>query len=230
MKRRLYGITFLMVLGLSILNLSCSKEEVNSFVVPTGSILVSEPGEVGSTHFNSHNIASIVTTTVPDGWSVNDIDLYSGTITVTAPKSFNDDEVTEGDLKLTGYTPTGDSRAVTIYVAILPNADIDFSSKPANCFIVTQPKTRYHFNPYVGGSNVTLDTEKVVLLWESRKELINYTIIADKCKKCSLCSRQCPVEAISGTPGKTVFVIDQDKCIKCGMCLASCKFDAIIKE
>ncbi len=62
------------------------------------------------------------------------------------------------------------------------------------------------------------------------KELISYTIIADKCKKCSLCSRQCPVEAISGTPGKTVFVIDQDKCIKCGMCIASCKFDAIIKE
>ena len=62
------------------------------------------------------------------------------------------------------------------------------------------------------------------------KDLINYTIIADKCKKCSLCSRQCPVEAISGTPGKNVFVIDQDKCIKCGMCLASCKFDAIIKE
>jgi len=62
------------------------------------------------------------------------------------------------------------------------------------------------------------------------KDLISYTIIADKCKKCSLCSRQCPVEAISGTPGKTVFVIDQDKCIKCGMCIASCKFDAIIKE
>lgn len=179
MKRRLYGITFLMVLGLSILNLSCSKEEVNSFVVPTGSILVSEPGEVGSTHFDSHNIASIVATTVPDGWSVNDIDLYSGTITVTAPKSFNDDEVTEGDLKLTGYTPTGDSRVVTIYVAILPNADIDFSSKPANCFIVTQPKTRYHFNPYVGGSNVALDTEKVALLWESRKELINYMDFRD---------------------------------------------------
>ena len=62
------------------------------------------------------------------------------------------------------------------------------------------------------------------------KDLINYTIIADKCKKCSLCSRMCPVEAISGTPGKTVFTIDQTKCIKCGMCVASCKFDAIIKE
>ena len=62
------------------------------------------------------------------------------------------------------------------------------------------------------------------------KDLTNYVIVADKCKKCSLCSRQCPVEAISGTPGKTVFVIDQNKCIKCGMCLASCKFGAIIKE
>ena len=62
------------------------------------------------------------------------------------------------------------------------------------------------------------------------KDLTNYIIIADKCKKCSLCSRQCPVEAISGTPGKTVYVIDQDKCVKCGMCLASCKFGAIIKE
>ena len=62
------------------------------------------------------------------------------------------------------------------------------------------------------------------------KDLISYKIVADKCKKCSLCSRVCPVEAISGTPGKTVFTIDPAKCIKCGMCIASCKFDAIIKE
>ena len=59
---------------------------------------------------------------------------------------------------------------------------------------------------------------------------LNYTIIADKCKKCSLCSRMCPVEAISGTPGKTVFVIDQNKCIKCGMCASACKFKAIEKK
>ncbi|MGN1002394.1 MAG: NADH-ubiquinone oxidoreductase-F iron-sulfur binding region domain-containing protein [Oscillospiraceae bacterium] len=62
------------------------------------------------------------------------------------------------------------------------------------------------------------------------KDLIQYTIIADKCKMCSLCSRQCGVEAISGTPGKTPYVIDQNKCVKCGMCLATCKFGAIIKE
>ena len=59
------------------------------------------------------------------------------------------------------------------------------------------------------------------------KAMIQYTIDPEKCKKCSACSRACPVEAISGTPGKTVFVIDQDKCVKCGTCLTTCKFNAI---
>ena len=61
------------------------------------------------------------------------------------------------------------------------------------------------------------------------KALAKYTIIADKCKGCSLCSRQCPVGAISGKV-KEPFVIDQDKCIKCGVCMSSCKFGAIEKK
>ncbi len=62
------------------------------------------------------------------------------------------------------------------------------------------------------------------------KELLQYKVLEDKCKKCSLCARKCPAEAISGTPGKTAFVIDPQKCVKCGLCIASCKFGAIIKE
>ncbi len=62
------------------------------------------------------------------------------------------------------------------------------------------------------------------------KNLMRYEIEADKCKKCSLCARCCPVGAISGEVGKTAFVIDQVKCIKCGMCLSSCKFKAIVKK
>ena len=62
------------------------------------------------------------------------------------------------------------------------------------------------------------------------RNLFSYTIIADKCKKCGLCFRNCPVECISGEPGKTPFVIDMDKCIKCGTCMSSCRFDAIVKE
>ncbi len=61
------------------------------------------------------------------------------------------------------------------------------------------------------------------------KKLVKYEIIADKCKGCSLCSRKCPVGAISGEI-KSPFVIDTDKCIKCGVCMDSCKFGAIEKH
>ena len=46
------------------------------------------------------------------------------------------------------------------------------------------------------------------------------------CKGCSLCSRVCPVDAISGKV-KEPFVIDSAKCIKCGACMEKCKFNAI---
>ena len=60
------------------------------------------------------------------------------------------------------------------------------------------------------------------------KDLLSYSIVADKCKGCTLCARKCPVGAISGTV-KNPHVIDTDKCIKCGACMDSCKFGAIIK-
>ncbi|MBO4898068.1 MAG: NADH-quinone oxidoreductase subunit NuoF [Clostridia bacterium] len=61
------------------------------------------------------------------------------------------------------------------------------------------------------------------------KKLLEYYIQPDKCKGCSLCSRQCPVGAISGEI-KSPFTIDSSKCIKCGACMETCKFGAIIKR
>ena len=61
------------------------------------------------------------------------------------------------------------------------------------------------------------------------KALLSYTIEADKCKGCTLCSRKCPVGAISGAV-KEAHTIDTSKCIKCGVCMDSCKFGAIIKK
>ncbi|HHU91081.1 MAG TPA: NADH-quinone oxidoreductase subunit NuoF, partial [Clostridiaceae bacterium] len=60
------------------------------------------------------------------------------------------------------------------------------------------------------------------------KAMLKYTIIADKCKGCSLCSKKCPVGAISGEIKKP-YLIDQSKCIKCGVCMEVCKFAAIEK-
>lgn len=62
------------------------------------------------------------------------------------------------------------------------------------------------------------------------KELLQYEIIADKCRKCGLCAKQCPVGAISGELGKVPYVIDQEKCIKCGQCVKACHFNVIERK
>ena len=61
------------------------------------------------------------------------------------------------------------------------------------------------------------------------KHLMKYTIDPDKCKGCTLCARNCPVGAISGTV-KQPHVIDSAKCIKCGACMEKCRFGAISRK
>ena len=67
------------------------------------------------------------------------------------------------------------------------------------------------------------------------KDLLEYSIIKDKCYGCGMCAKKCPVGAISVTgytaPGKKkpAFEIDPNKCAKCGVCIDTCKFKAIIK-
>ena len=58
------------------------------------------------------------------------------------------------------------------------------------------------------------------------KDLLHYEIDPALCKGCTLCARNCPVDAISGSVKKP-HVIDKDKCIKCGLCMKNCKFNAV---
>ena len=61
------------------------------------------------------------------------------------------------------------------------------------------------------------------------KNLVQIKIVPDKCKGCTLCARNCPVNAINGKV-REIHEIDQEKCIKCGVCLNNCKFGAIVRE
>ena len=56
--------------------------------------------------------------------------------------------------------------------------------------------------------------------------LLQYKIDVTKCKGCTLCARNCPVNAIIGKV-KEAHLIDTNKCIKCGTCIDKCKFGAI---
>ena len=58
------------------------------------------------------------------------------------------------------------------------------------------------------------------------KALAKIQIDPGKCKGCGMCKRNCPVNAISGEPGK-VHTIDESVCIGCGTCIAVCPFHAI---
>nr|WP_170294566.1 NADH-quinone oxidoreductase subunit NuoF [Heliomicrobium gestii] len=57
-----------------------------------------------------------------------------------------------------------------------------------------------------------------------------YRIDAEKCRRCGLCVRLCPVEAIHGEARKTPFVIDAERCVACGACAQKCPAKCIAQE
>lgn len=61
------------------------------------------------------------------------------------------------------------------------------------------------------------------------KSMTKVVIDKEKCKGCSLCSKNCPVGAIHGEL-KSPFEINPDICIRCGVCIEKCPFKAISRK
>jgi NADH-quinone oxidoreductase subunit F len=61
------------------------------------------------------------------------------------------------------------------------------------------------------------------------QDLIEYAIDEAICNGCTLCARNCPMKAITGTKGAT-HSIDTNICIRCGICFKSCPRNAIYKK
>ncbi len=58
------------------------------------------------------------------------------------------------------------------------------------------------------------------------KKLLTYEVIRENCTGCTVCAKNCPVDAIDGER-KEVHFIRQEDCIRCGLCYTKCKFEAI---
>jgi NADH:ubiquinone oxidoreductase subunit F (NADH-binding)/Pyruvate/2-oxoacid:ferredoxin oxidoreductase delta subunit len=58
------------------------------------------------------------------------------------------------------------------------------------------------------------------------RSLIRYEIMDGACTGCTVCARNCPVNAITGERRQT-HTIDPDTCIRCGICAQVCNFNAI---
>ncbi len=58
--------------------------------------------------------------------------------------------------------------------------------------------------------------------------LFRYEIVAEQCRGCMACAKECPQQAISGERRKP-HTIDQSKCVFCGACFNACRFGAVAK-
>ena len=56
--------------------------------------------------------------------------------------------------------------------------------------------------------------------------LLKFEVNTEKCIKCGLCAKNCPVEAIKWAKKETAFLM-KEKCIECLSCFSNCPADAI---
>lgn len=161
---------------------SCSKDKESgslSFNSPAVFLSVGQTVTVG---FKSVNLQNLSVTNKPTGWSEPTIDVAAQTLTITAPASFEDDEVKTGSLVLAGTPKGGSSVSATLFVGVVSSITLDEGDRrgAANSYIVNKPEHNYLFDAmHKGDGKTSLATASVDVVWQSKSGLIQYTELRD---------------------------------------------------
>lgn len=135
------------------------------------------PGRTRTVTFSSANIRSYTISEQPSGWADPVIDYQAKTVRITAPAEGDENAVKSGTLVISGTTLDNKSVKGTLFVSICDQ--IDLSDKPANSYILNQEQTNYRIDVRKDGSGAALQTERIALLWQTQKELIQYLELED---------------------------------------------------
>lgn len=181
--RNLFVAATVLTVSLTML-WSCKTNEEYDFSFSLPGHIVTELESTVVIPITAHNITSVSVTASPKGWTVEDVDLVNWTVTVKAPSAYTSDDDTveeNGTLKLSGFTAAGTSVTASSYLSLL-NKEIDLTGQYSNCYVITQMDTRYTIDvTHKGESSETFVADKVEVLWQSERELINYSsYYADK--------------------------------------------------
>lgn len=156
---------------------SCTENEVYDLAFEIPGQIVTEFDSTIEVKFKSRNIASITVSSIPDGWSVEKMDMVNRTITIKAPSAFADDSNNieeNGELRLRGYTPAGSGVTATSYLSLL-NRHVDLSDKYSNSYVITEKNTRYTIDlTHKGESSETIKPFEAYVAWQTSEDLINY--------------------------------------------------------
>ena len=188
MKTLFRGIfsTLVGVIVCASMFLSCTENEDYGLLFDIPGQIVTEFNATVVVPFTSRNIASVTVSTIPDGWTVEKVDLVNRTLTIKAPSAFAADgnKIEEnGELRLRGYTPAGTSVAATSYLSLL-NKYQDLSDKYSNSYVLTQKNTRYTIDlTHKGESSEVINPDGAYVLWQTDDDLIKYSSYDNKTGK-----------------------------------------------
>lgn len=152
---------------------SCSKDKESGSLSFNSPAVFLSAGQTVTVGFKSVNLQNLSVTNKPTGWAEPTIDVAAQTLTITAPATFDDDEVKTGSLVLAGTPKGGSSVSATLFVGVVESEDL--SGKPANSYIVSKPDHNYLTSAMHRGDIRRVLPASVDVVWQSKSGLIQYT-------------------------------------------------------